>query len=114
MSATCEIYFENSPSKVLFSGQLIKGNLIVKLNQSIFVRGKVYLVKIIYIIKLTIQFTPKLLILVKTFCSGVYLRLHGEGYCKFFWQSGKVHRRPEATETHLNEEIICIDGTESI
>lgn len=39
-SELCEIEFEDSPMKVVYSGQLIKGDVIIKLKQEMVIRGK--------------------------------------------------------------------------
>lgn len=38
--ASCRIEFDNSPLKVVYSGQLIKGVVIVKLFEATALRGK--------------------------------------------------------------------------
>lgn len=46
MAATCEIEFDNSPSKVVYCEQNLKGAVVLNLKEEIFVRGKTNIIHI--------------------------------------------------------------------
>lgn len=113
MSIVCEIEFENSPSKVIYSGQLLRGNVFVVLKEETVIQGRNYaqLKSKEFSFgnhKMYTKLTNQLIH--SKIAPGVYLRLTGGASCRFEIVRSKVHLGGRGTEQFLDERIICFGG----
>lgn len=111
MSVKCDIVFEDSPSKVVYSGQLLKGTVIVNLKQETVIQGNARYIVWKYVFVDYICWPNRNWI---ENISGVYLRILGEAYCKLGVENPSAKRPqivPVGTEKYLDERITCFDGS---
>lgn len=82
MSAVCEIEFEKSPSKVVYSGQLLRGNVHLTLTEA----------------------TESV--------QNISLRFRGEAYCRWTVGFKDDEKTFTSRENYLNECIYLVRGQE--